>query len=60
MKSTVLKILKTIMSVSAAFVGFTFIVIIAFYFSNGFRLDEGLKTFLLENDPDLEYINAIN
>ena len=41
MNSTVLKILKTIMSVSAAFVGFTFIVIIAFYFylSDGVEFD---------------------
>ena len=41
MKSTVLKILKTIMSVTAAFVGFTFIVIIAFYFylSDGVEFD---------------------
>ena len=41
MNSTVLKILKTIISVSAAFVGFTFIVIIAFYFylSDGVEFD---------------------
>ena len=41
MNSTVLKILKTIMSVTAAFVGFTFIVIIAFYFylSDGVEFD---------------------
>ena len=41
MNSTVLKILKTIISVFAAFVGFTFIVIIAFYFylSDGVEFD---------------------
>ena len=41
MNSIVLKILKTIMSVTAAFVGFTFIVIIAFYFylSDGVEFD---------------------
>ena len=41
MNSTVLKILKTIISVTAAFVGFTFIVIIAFYFylSDGVEFD---------------------
>ena len=41
MNSTVLKILKTIVSVTAAFVGFTFIVIIAFYFylSDGVEFD---------------------
>ena len=41
MNSTVLKILKTIISVTAAFVGFTLIVIIAFYFylSDGVEFD---------------------
>ena len=41
MNSTVLKILKTIISVTAEFVGFTFIVIIAFYFylSDGVEFD---------------------
>ena len=41
MNSTVLKILKTIISVTSAFVGFTFIVIIAFYFylSDGVEFD---------------------
>ena len=41
MNSTVLKILKTIISVTAAFVGFMFIVIIAFYFylSDGVEFD---------------------
>ena len=41
MNSTVLKILKTIISVTAAFDGFTFIVIIAFYFylSDGVEFD---------------------
>ena len=41
MNSTVLKILKTIISVTTAFVGFTFIVIIAFYFylSDGVEFD---------------------
>ena len=41
MNSTVLKILKTIISVAAAFLGFTFIVIIAFYFylSDGVEFD---------------------
>ena len=41
MNSIILKILKTIMSVSATFVGFTFIVIIAFYFylSDGVEFD---------------------
>ena len=41
MNSTVLKILKTIVSVTAAFVGFTFVVIIAFYFylSDGVEFD---------------------
>ena len=41
MNSTVLKILKTIISVTTAFVGFTFVVIIAFYFylSDGVEFD---------------------
>ena len=41
MNSTVLKILKTIISVTAAFIGFTLIVIIAFYFylSDGVEFD---------------------
>ena len=41
MNSTVLKILKTIISVTTAFVGFTLIVIIAFYFylSDGVEFD---------------------
>ena len=41
MNSTVLKILKTIISVTSVFVGFTFIVIIAFYFylSDGVEFD---------------------
>ena len=37
-----------------------FILIIAFYFSKDFRLDASSETLLLENDPDLIYLNEIN
>ena len=36
------------------------ILFIAFYFSKDFRLDASSETLLLENDPDLEYLNEIN
>ncbi len=36
------------------------ILIISFYFSNDFRLDASSDTLLLENDPDLKYLNEIN
>ncbi len=37
-----------------------FILTIAFYFSKDFRLDASSETLLLENDPDLIYLNEIN
>ena len=37
-----------------------FVLIIAFYFSKDFRLDASSETLLLENDPDLIYLNEIN
>ena len=36
------------------------ILITAFYFSKEFRLDASSETLLLENDPDLKYLNEIN
>ena len=62
MNSTVLKILKTIISVTAAFVGFTFIVIIAFYFylSDGveFDLNKSNQTLSsLTNRFEIDYSN---
>ena len=36
------------------------ILITSFYFSKDFRLDASSDTLLLENDPDLEYLNEIN
>ena len=36
------------------------ILISAFYFSKNFRLDASSETLLLENDPDLKYLNEIN
>ena len=36
------------------------ILLIAFYFSKDFRLDASSETLLLENDPDLKYLNEIN
>ena len=36
------------------------ILITSFYFSKDFRLDASSETLLLENDPDLEYLNEIN
>ncbi len=36
------------------------ILISAFYFSKDFRLDASSETLLLENDPDLKYLNEIN
>ena len=36
------------------------ILILAFYFSKNFRLDASSETLLLENDPDLKYLNEIN
>ena len=37
-----------------------FILIAAIYFSKDFRLDASSETLLLENDPDLKYLNEIN
>ncbi len=37
-----------------------FVLIIAIYFSKDFRLDASSETLLLENDPDLIYLNEIN
>ena len=42
---------------------FSILVVIlfaAFYFSKDFRLDASSETLLLENDPDLEFLNEIN
>ncbi len=36
------------------------ILLNAFYFSKDFRLDASSETLLLENDPDLKYLNEIN
>ena len=36
------------------------ILITAFYYSKDFRLDASSETLLLENDPDLKYLNEIN
>ncbi len=36
------------------------ILITAFYFSKDFRLDASSETLLLENDPDLKFLNEIN
>ena len=36
------------------------ILILAFYNSKDFRLDASSETLLLENDPDLKYLNEIN
>ncbi len=36
------------------------ILITCFYFSKDFRLDASSETLLLENDPDLKYLNEIN
>ncbi len=36
------------------------ILIVSFYFSKNFRLDASSETLLLENDPDLKYLNEIN
>ena len=36
------------------------ILITAFYFSQDFRLDASSETLLLENDPDLKYLNKLN
>ena len=36
------------------------ILLIALYFSKDFRLDASSETLLLENDPDLKYLNEIN
>ncbi len=35
-------------------------LLISFYFSKDFRLDASSETLLLENDPDLKYLNEIN
>ncbi len=35
-------------------------LLVAFYFSKDFRLDASSETLLLENDPDLKYLNEIN
>ena len=62
MNSTILKILKTIASVSVAFISFTIIVIIAFYFylSDGveFNLNKSNKTLSsLTNRFELDFSN---
>ena len=49
MNSTFLKILKTITSVTAAFISFTFIVIIAFYF----YLSDGVEFSLNKSNQTL-------
>ena len=36
------------------------ILMLAFYFAKDFRLDASSDTLLLENDPDLKYLNEIN
>ena len=36
------------------------LLLLAFYFSKDFRLDASSETLLLENDPDLKYLNEIN
>ncbi len=36
------------------------ILVVSFYFSKDFRLDASSETLLLENDPDLKYLNEIN
>ena len=36
------------------------ILLLAFYYSKDFRLDASSETLLLENDPDLKYLNEIN
>ncbi len=36
------------------------LLITAFYFSKDFRLDASSETLLLENDPDLKFLNEIN
>ena len=36
------------------------ILFLALYFSKDFRLDASSETLLLENDPDLKYLNEIN
>ena len=36
------------------------ILVSAIYFSKDFRLDASSETLLLENDPDLKYLNEIN
>ena len=36
------------------------ILITSFYYSKDFKLDASSETLLLENDPDLEYLNEIN
>ncbi len=36
------------------------ILLLAFYFAKDFRLDASSDTLLLENDPDLKYLNEIN
>ena len=36
------------------------ILLLAFYNSKYFRLDASSETLLLDNDPDLQYLNEIN
>ncbi len=36
------------------------VLITSFYYSKDFRLDASSETLLLENDPDLKYLNEIN
>ncbi len=36
------------------------LLVVAFFFSKDFRLDASSETLLLENDPDLQYLNEIN
>ena len=37
-----------------------FVLFVSFYFAKDFRLDASSETLLLENDPDLKYLNEIN
>ena len=37
-----------------------FVLFVSFYFAKDFRLDASSETLLLENDPDLKYLNEVN
>ena len=43
-----------------SFFNLLLILFSALYFSKDFRLDASSETLLLENDPDLKYLNEIN